>query len=41
MQNKNSDFFTASLEDAIKQYETAEMMIVSVESYLKKNMVLE
>lgn len=35
-----SDFFTASLEDAKKQYETAEMMIVPVESYLKKNMAL-
>lgn len=32
-----SDFFTASPEDAEKQYETAKITILLVESYLKKN----
>lgn len=36
-----SDFFTASLEDAEKQYETAEMTISLVEAYLKEKGVLE
>lgn len=36
-----SDFFTASLEDANKQYETAEMTIALIETYLKEKEVLE
>lgn len=32
-----SDFFTASPEDAKKQYGTAKMTILLVESYLKKD----
>lgn len=36
-----SDFFTASLEDAKKQYETAEMTIALVEDYLKEKGVFE
>lgn len=36
-----SDFFVASLEDAQKQYETAEYIVDSVETYLKERDVLE
>lgn len=36
-----SDFFVASLEDAQKQYETAEYIVDSVEIYLKERDVLE
>ena len=36
-----SDFFIASEEDAIKQYETAEYIMSSVEVYLKKRGILE
>lgn len=31
-----SDFFIASQEDAVKQYETAEMIIAEVKNYLKQ-----
>lgn len=36
-----SDFFVASLEDAQKQYETAEYIVNSVEAYLKEKNVFE
>lgn len=36
-----SDFFIASEEDAIKQYETAEYIVESVIEYLKEKKVLE
>lgn len=35
-----SDFFTASEEDARKQYETAEYIIASVEKFLKDKKVI-
>lgn len=36
-----SDFFTVSLEDTKKQYETAQLAISIVEDYLKEKKVLE
>ena len=36
-----SDFFTASFEDATKQYETAEFTIQLVENYLKEKGILK
>lgn len=36
-----SDFFTASLEDAQKQYETAEFTIQLVENFLKEKGILK
>lgn len=35
-----SDFFIASEEDAIKQYETAKYILESIETYLKKKGIL-
>lgn len=35
-----SDFFTASLEDGQKQYETAELTISLVENYLREKQIL-
>ena len=35
-----SDFFIASLEDAIKQYDAAEYIVDSVEQYLKRKNIL-
>lgn len=36
-----SDFFVASIEDAQKQYNTAEYVVDKVEAYLKERNVLE
>ena len=35
-----SDFFIASEEDAIKQYETAKYILESIEAYLKEKGIL-